>query len=86
MKDIGDIREELDRITEKIIELLSERDKLVMRIGEEKRKLGMRVQDPDREKEVIGKAEKTALEKGVDPAYAKEMVELMIRHGRGLQR
>jgi len=85
-EEIGRLRGELDKLTEKFIELLSVRDKLVMRIGEEKKKSEVQVQDPDREKDIIERAEKTALEKGVDPAYAKELVELMVRHGRRLQR
>jgi chorismate mutase len=85
MSDIEDIREELDGITERIIELLWERDRLVMRVGKMKRELELQILDPDREKEIIERAERSALRKGLDPAYAKEVVGLMIRHGRGLQ-
>jgi len=83
---IGEIREKLDKLTEELIELLSKRDKLVMGLDEEKKRLGLPVLDSDREKEVFERAEAAALKEGMDPAFVRELVAIIIRHGRQLQR
>jgi chorismate mutase len=83
---IGEIREKMDKLTEELVELLSKRDKMVMRIGEEKKRLGLPVLDSAREKEVLERVEAAALKEGVDPAFVRELVLIIIRHGRQLQK
>ena len=51
--DIEDWRIEIDKIDERLIELLNERSKCAIAIGRIKRKRGMAVYSPQREKQVI---------------------------------
>ncbi len=52
MKDIIQLRKEIDKIDEKILELLSERVKLVRKIAKEKHKVGLPFSDGGREKQL----------------------------------
>ncbi|MDN3225058.1 chorismate mutase, partial [Pseudomonas nunensis] len=50
---LQEYRDEIVEINEKILGLLSKRGKIAQKIGEEKRKQGTLVYDPQREKEMI---------------------------------
>lgn len=50
---INKYRERINLINLQILELLSSRGELAKKIGEEKRKLGLKVYDPKREEEII---------------------------------
>lgn len=51
MKNIATLRKQIDEIDEKIVDLLAKRFLLVKKIGEQKKALGMEVQDRKREEE-----------------------------------
>ena len=51
--DIDDWRIEIDKIDEQLVELLNQRSRCAIEIGRIKRKLGLPVYSPSREKEVI---------------------------------
>ncbi len=52
---LQEFRSEIVDINEEILNLLSKRGKIAQKIGEEKRKQGTAVYDPQREKEMINK-------------------------------
>ena len=79
-------RNELDRLTDEFVKLISGRDKLVMQIRKEKRRLGLPILDLEREKKVIERAEKAALREGIDPGLVKELLEIIIEHSKRVQR
>ncbi|HWP45954.1 MAG TPA: chorismate mutase [Candidatus Limnocylindrales bacterium] len=51
-RSIEEIRKEIDRIDDRLIELLSQRAKLVLEIGDLKKAQGLPVYVPDREQEI----------------------------------
>lgn len=53
MDDISDLRKQIDAIDEKIIDALAERFFLVKKVGDQKKALGIPVQDKQREEEKI---------------------------------
>jgi chorismate mutase/prephenate dehydratase len=52
---LAELRNEIDRIDRQMVDLLNERVRNAVMIGEEKRKNGVPVQDPVRENEVLDK-------------------------------
>ena len=52
-KELRVLREEIDKVDDSIVELLNKRGNIVIKIGELKDKLNMKVLQPQREKEVI---------------------------------
>ncbi|MCP6646084.1 chorismate mutase, partial [Klebsiella pneumoniae] len=53
MNKLEQYRNEIQDINEKILDLLVERGKLAQKIGDEKRKQGTKVYDPEREKVML---------------------------------
>lgn len=54
MKSLDELRERIDALDEKLVELLNERATCAMRIGDIKQQLGMEVYQPEREAQVLG--------------------------------
>lgn len=55
---IDDLRDEIDKIDKKMVELLSQRAEIALEIGEEKNKEGREVTDREREKAVLDRVKK----------------------------
>lgn len=55
MKDLNTLREKIETLNIEILKLLSERGQITKQIGQEKRKQGTAIYDPEREKEMINK-------------------------------
>ena len=53
--DIDRIREEIDLLDEKLLEIFNQRASLALKIGEIKKEKGIPVYDPDREKRIFAK-------------------------------
>jgi len=79
-------REKLDRITERLVELIGERDRIVLEIGRIKKTLGLGITDSRREEEVIKKARELAMKKGVDPGLVEEIMRILIAHAKKIQK
>ena len=54
---IDDWRNKIDEIDRKLVELLNERSRCAIEIGKLKQALNMRLYDPEREREVIDRAQ-----------------------------
>jgi chorismate mutase len=54
VKALDDLRQRIDALDERLVELLNERASCAMHIGDIKRRLGLDVYQPDREAEVLG--------------------------------
>ena len=50
--ELTQLRDEIDAIDDKILELVAERMRLAVRIGEIKRKAGIPIYDPERERSI----------------------------------
>lgn len=55
MNDLNTLREKIETLNIEILKLLSERGEIAKQIGQEKRKQGTAIYDPEREKEMINK-------------------------------
>ena len=55
MEEINNLRQKINEIDSKIIELLRERFNVVKDIGKHKKKNGLPIKDPKREQEIIEK-------------------------------
>jgi len=53
-KELSELREEIDRLDEQIVDLLNRRAQVVVRIGQIKTQSNMAIYVPDREKQVLG--------------------------------
>ena len=61
MKDLNKLREEIDQVDTRLLDLLSERVKLVQEVGEYKKTNDLPIVDPEREQKIIDqKIEKAA--------------------------
>ncbi|MFX1489832.1 MAG: chorismate mutase, partial [Promethearchaeota archaeon] len=57
-EELKRLREEIDQLDDKLVELLNKRGNIVIQIGKLKEKLKLKVFQPEREKEVIERLSK----------------------------
>ena len=83
--DIRASRSAIDKIDEKILDLINKRFLLVQEIGHIKKRCGIRIVDKDREKEIINRL--TVWNKGpLDDDALHHIFTAIIAGGRGVQR
>jgi chorismate mutase/prephenate dehydratase len=83
--DIGALRQAIDEIDEKILDLINQRLSLAKQIGDFKKQGGLQITDSAREKEILSRL----LEKNNGPMGAKglqNIFEAIIAEGRNIQR
>jgi len=73
------LRSQLSSIDRRIIELIAERQAVVGEIGAAKQETGRATRDYEREKDVLDVARSHAVELGVDPNLAEEILTTLIR-------
>jgi len=83
---IPSMRDEIDRIDRQVIRLLSRRLRNSVDIGRLKAQRDLAMRSPDREAELIAEMRQEAEEGDMDPDYAQELVEVVLRHSRAAQR
>src|ERR687896_757713 len=79
------VRAEIERVDEAIVFLIDERLRLARRIGELKRKAGLRVLDPSREAAVVRRAGALARDRGLDDEAIREVFWRLIEMARTAQ-
>lgn len=80
------LRTEINRIDLKIIELISERQKIAGKIAAEKMTEGLPIHDDRRTQEVITHAFNAAAEKNINPVYIRRIFEILIEMSEERQR
>lgn len=80
-----ELREQIARVDEELIDVLARRLALAAEIGEIKSRLGLQVLDPAREAEVVRRAATLARERGVDPELARDIFWRVIAQARVVQ-
>jgi len=85
-KEIINLRRKLDKINENLIDLLSERKEIVLRLVKIKRKNKLLIEDKKREKRMLNKAEKMAKEKGINPILVKKIIKFLIEDAKKIQK
>ena len=85
---IDQLRQRIDDLDERLVELLNERAACALRIGEIKQRLGLEIYQPDRESQVLGHVrEHGAVIKGpLGPDALTRLFERIIDEARRLER
>jgi chorismate mutase-like protein len=81
---IPQLRESIDALDRQILELVSERLRLVMQVGEIKRSHGLDVYDATREGEMLERVARASVAP-LSPAMAQRIFRCIIDESRGLE-
>ncbi len=76
MQNLAKLREKIDKTDQKIAQLLEKRLEIVKEIGKHKAKLGIKIADKKREKEVLSK---------MDMEYKKNIFKCIIEESKKAQ-
>ena len=85
-KKLRDLRREIDRINEQLIDLLAKRLKIGGELAKLKKKMGREIRDEARERAIIDSARKLARERGLDPSFVEGLMRLVIAQTAGVER
>jgi chorismate mutase/prephenate dehydrogenase len=77
--DLNDLRKRLNELDRQLIELIAERQSVVEKVGEQKRSAGQATRDYAREKQVLDRVRAGAVELGVAPDVAEQVMRLLIQ-------
>ena len=83
-KKLQELRLEIDKINEQLIDLLAQRLKIGEELAKLKKKLGKEIRDEARERTVIDSARKLARERGLDPSFVEGLMRLIIAQTAGV--
>jgi chorismate mutase len=79
------LREEINRIDENIVGLLSKRMELAKKIATLKKEKGIPVEDRDRERTLFLKLENEARRNNIDENFVSEIFGMIISHSKNIQ-
>ena len=82
---IPSLRDEIDRIDRQVIRLLGRRLRNSIDIARIKAVRDLALRSPEREAELIAEMREDAEAIGMDPDYAQELMEVVLRHSRAAQ-
>jgi 3-deoxy-7-phosphoheptulonate synthase len=83
---VPSLRDDIDRIDRELLRMLAMRLNRSVEIGRLKADQGLDLRSPEREAELIDEARRDAARHGLDPEYAAELFEIILRHSRAAQR
>lgn len=75
---LAEIRDRLDEVDVRLVEVLADRARLIGQVIEFKRARGMAVVDRKREDEMLARVERLAAERGLDPRIARAVLRAVI--------
>ncbi|MEM3402059.1 MAG: chorismate mutase [Candidatus Hadarchaeales archaeon] len=75
---IEDIRKKIDVIDQKIVELVAQRIDTAKELAKLKKKLKLEIRDERREREVIERAKRRAVELGIDQSFVETLMRYLI--------
>jgi chorismate mutase len=82
--DLEALRRDIDAVDSKLLELLGERVRLVLAVGEYKSRHGLAVYDPDRERRMLERLTQAA-EPPLEPGTVRRIFERVIDESRRLE-
>lgn len=86
MKTMEQLRAEIDEINREIVGLLAKRMEVAGEIAEYKKRLGLPVHVPEREKTVIENVKMLAKEKRLDEKMIEDLFWKIIKHTRNSEK
>lgn len=78
VEELEKLRREIDRLDKSLIEVLTQRMHVAKQIADLKKRLGLKVKDEAREKDVIRRIRNFAREKGLDPDFADNLMRMVM--------
>lgn len=83
---IPSLRDEIDRVDRELIKMLDRRLRSSVEIARIKAGKGLAIRSPQREAELLAEVRADAELLDMDPDYAQELMEVVLRHSRAAQR
>ena len=84
-KTLDDFRNEIDKIDQKIINLLVDRLEAIKNVSEYKKSNKMAIYQPEREVQVYNDRKRMALEANINAEYIESIFKLIIEHSKKTQ-
>jgi len=84
--NLQEIRANINKIDEEIIALLAKRQRFAVLVGKFKKKNGVAINQPKREKELFSRLEQTAEKKRVSVGLVKKTFKLIISDSKVIQK
>jgi chorismate mutase-like protein len=81
---IQELRQSIDLLDRQLVELVAERLRLVMQVGEVKRQGGLEIYDPERERELLERVAEVA-PAPLEPEMARRIFRCIIQESRNLE-
>lgn len=85
MSDLLELREEIEKIDDAIIQLMAKRQSLAKQVGQLKAKIGQAIFDSEREKQLALYHENLSITYGLQPEFVKELFNLVMAYSRKIQ-
>ena len=83
---LSSYRKEIDKINNNILNLIARRLRISKKIGDFKKKMGLKIFDKKREKQIFDKLKKDAKKKKLDPNYVLKIFQGIISYSREVQK
>lgn len=83
---ISELRREIDRINQRLLTLIAERQSVSVAIGALKVAGGLALYSEAREEELLETFRVDALRLDLDPDYVEELMRVVLEHSRAAQR
>ena len=77
-RELHDLRQRIDALDDRIIELIAERARIARAVAACKRRHGIAVRLPDRIQAVMERCAAVGAERGLDPNYARQLWSVII--------
>jgi chorismate mutase/prephenate dehydrogenase len=83
---IDELRGEIDRINQRLLALIAERQDVSVAIGALKSSHGLPLYSEEREAELLETFRQDAFRMDLDPDYVEELMRVVLEHSRAAQR
>jgi chorismate mutase-like protein len=83
---IDELRGEIDRINQRLLTLIAERQDVSVAIGALKASHGLPLYSEERESELLETFREDAVRMDIDPGYVEELIRVVLEHSRAAQR
>jgi len=82
---LRELRDQIDAVDRNILELLAQRLRLVVRVGDYKRANGLPIYDAERERDLLARVANAA-PSPLEPAMAQRIFQCVIQESRDLEK
>jgi len=83
---IDELRGEIDRINQRLLALIAERQDVSIAIGALKASHGLPLYSEERESELLETFREDAVRMDIEPDYVEELMRVVLEHSRAAQR